>query len=117
MRTRRLLGFLLMIGLGIGLGLFLGWGPLARAGKAGLPLSSLRSDYRTDYVLMVAEIYAQEGSRSLAAERLQALGDATPLSMVQQAIIQAQTYGYSSQDIRTLAELAQALQLPGVKTP
>jgi hypothetical protein len=108
-----LIAFLLMIGLGVVAGLLLGWGPLASNGRNGLPLSSLRSDYRTDYVLMVAETYAHQGSRSQAVEQLQALDQQmTPLSVVQLAIIQAQTYGYSSQDIRTLANLAQALQLP-----
>ncbi|MBP7228038.1 MAG: hypothetical protein KA988_02930 [Longilinea sp.] len=117
MRTRRLLAFLLMIGLGVVAGLLLGWGPLARTGKSGLPLSSLRSDFRSDYVLMIAEVYAQDGNRTQALEQLQALDEQmTPLSLVQQAIIQAQSLGYSSHDIRTLADLAQALQLPSLPT-
>ena len=46
---------------------------------------SLREDYRTDYVLMVAEIYSSEDSLELAVIRLAVLGPENPQMIVAEA--------------------------------
>ncbi len=66
--VRRLI-FLIVILLSLGVGLFFGW--VIKPGvQVGSPLSSLREDFRTDYVLMVAEVYNKDGDLTAAAARL-----------------------------------------------
>ncbi|WP_299026329.1 hypothetical protein [uncultured Thermanaerothrix sp.] len=108
MRLWRVLGFLFTLAVGLGLGLYLGWGILAAQPKDMTP-ETLRADYQADYVLMVAEIYQREGDVNAAAQRLALLGE-SPLRKVQEAILTAQQLGYAREDIETLARLFQALQ-------
>lgn len=114
MRIWRLLGFLFTLAIGLGLGLYLGWGILAAQPNDTSP-DTLRADYRADYVLMVAEIYQHEGDPDAAIQRLALLGE-SPLRRVQEAILTAQQLGYARQDIETLARLFQALQTHPVPT-
>lgn len=107
----RWLGFLIAILLGLAAGLLIGWGLIPRPYANTAP-PDLRADYQTDYVLMVAEIYQDDGDLSAARQQLGALGDASPLRLVQQAIVNAQSLGYASSDIQALARLAQDLQPP-----
>ncbi len=107
MRTKRLFFFLLSIGLGVGLGLLYGWvinPPTAHDMQA----SELRSDYRTDYVLMVAEIYGDDLDLQAASARLSLVGD--PQQLAQEAILAAQQTGYAFTDVETLARLLQGFQ-------
>jgi hypothetical protein len=108
MRIFRLLLFLAAILVGIAAGLYFGW--VLNPPKAGASsLSSLRQDYRTDYVLMVAEAYRSEGDVSHAAARLTTLGSETPARLAQQAILAARDLNYSNDDVEMLAQLSQAL--------
>lgn len=108
MRLWRILGFLFTLAVGLGLGLYLGWGILAAQPQNTTP-DTLRADYQADYVLMVAEIYQHEGDVNAAAQRLALLGE-SPLRKVQEAILTAQQLGYAREDVETLARLFQALQ-------
>ena len=70
---------------------------------------SLRSDYQADYVLMVAEIYHQQGDLNTAIGRLTFLGDRPTAEIIQDAIVTGSQIGYSSEDLELLSELNDAL--------
>lgn len=71
---------------------------------------NLSEDYRTDYILMVAEAYQSERDSSLAAQRLAMLGSDPPVQIVNNAIEYAQTQGFAQDDITLLQELLTAMQ-------
>jgi len=77
---------------------------------------ALRSDYRTDYVLMVAQIYDAEKDLSKANQRLEFLQGETPARLSQIAVIKAGELGYDRRDLELLARLAQAM-LAGAEGP
>ncbi|GAP13425.1 hypothetical protein LARV_01179 [Longilinea arvoryzae] len=110
MRIGRILWFLISILVGMALGLLYGW-VINPGVEIQAPASTLRADYRTDTVLMVAEIYASRQDTALAADQLKLLGEETPLLIVQQAILTAQDLNYPAADITNLANLAQGLSL------
>jgi hypothetical protein len=74
----RWLRFILAIVTGIGLGLLVGW-LISPVKYVNTTPDSLGGDYKTDYVLMVAEVYQAEGNLTLAAQRLALLGKQPPL--------------------------------------
>jgi hypothetical protein len=111
MSPQRWLFFALSILAGLGLGLFYGW-VISPVQYVDTSPDSLRVDYRSDYVLMVAEVYQVEQDPFLAARRLSLLGSALPPhELVAQALQFAQDNGYAPQDIRLLQSLAIALQI------
>ena len=116
MRSRRLIGFLLAIALGVAAGLWIGWSFFAPSNSNNAP-QSLRSDFQTDVVLMIAEVYEADNDLNAARTQLDLLESEDYLRTVQQAIVNAQSLGYSSTDIKALANLAQGLQLPTYAAP
>jgi hypothetical protein len=99
-----MIGFVLAIILGAFAGLMYGWliqPPAAR----NTELSSLRSDYKTDYVLMVARAYPEPADASAALIQLKELEPTNPLGAIQSALLSAQQLGYSEIDLRALAAL------------
>jgi len=74
-------------------------------------LDTLDGDYKTDYVLMVAESYANQPDASLAVGQLSKLSAGTPVEVVLQAILFAERAGYAEQDLLRLRSLLEALQL------
>ncbi len=120
MRKARILFFVFAILVGIAAGLYYAW--VINPGKpAPVTLPNLRQDFRTDYVLMVAESYQADGDLALAKGRLAALGGDTPARVAQEAILAAGNLNYSVQDVQSLAKLAQALlsqsSAPGSPAP
>ena len=107
--SARWIGFLLSILVGLSLGLLYGW-VISPVEYVDVAPSSLRIDYQTDYVLMVAEIFQQERDVDMAAARLTFLGDSPPLERVQAAIAFARQAGYSDMDMHRLEALQEALQ-------
>jgi hypothetical protein len=109
MSMSRRFWFLVMILAGLGLGLLYGWviNPVKYIDTSP---DSLRSDYKADYILMVAEAYRAEGDPALAARRLAFLGSTPPLEMAQQAVLYAGTAKYPPSDVDLLIRLVQALQ-------
>ena len=95
-----------MIAIGIGLGILIGW-ELAPVRYAESGPHTLRQDYRTDYVLMVAEVYEVQGDLAMALAQLVTLGDGSPAAMVQEAIAYAQEAGYSPDDLARMLALAE----------
>ena len=108
MQTKRTLWFSISIVIGIAAGLFYGWtiNPRRTAASSG---SSLRSDYKADYVLMVAEVFQKDKDVSLAVSRLALLGDNPPMRTVQMAILKASELGYEERDMQLMGKLSQAL--------
>jgi hypothetical protein len=100
--------FLLAILLGFGLGLFYTWRVNPRD-NTNAELNALRVDYKTDYVLMVAEIYNQDGSLDNAIERLTRLTLAPSDKIVSNAILFAEREGYPPEDLVLMRTLLNGL--------
>jgi hypothetical protein len=102
--------FFLAIALGVAAGMYYGWviSPVTYVDTAP---NSLRIDYKTDYVLMVAEAYQVEGDLFLAARRLALLGDLPPVEMIAQAIEFASQNDYPSADLALIQKLSIELQV------
>jgi hypothetical protein len=105
----RWLRFLIAILVGIGLGLIYGWliSPVKYVDTAP---DTLHIQYKTDYVLMVAETYQADNNLEMALRRLGALGSLAPGEMVFQAIVFAQRAGYTDADLRLMQNLLNNLQ-------
>jgi hypothetical protein len=105
----RRIWFVITILLGVILGLAYGWviNPVKYVDTSP---DTLRSDYKVDFVLMVAEVYHKDEDIVLAIQRLAILGDPDPLNMVQDVILQANQLGYSADDVELLMKLDQVLE-------
>jgi hypothetical protein len=101
----RVVRFLIGLALGMALGLGYAWRiqPVAYYDTAP---DSLRQDYRTDYVLMVAQSYEGEADLRLALLRLAALGPQPPADIVEQAVVFAEANGFAAADLESLGQLA-----------
>src|SRR5271157_219688 len=95
--------------IGIGLGLLYGW-EINPVQFVDTTPASMRADYRTDYVLMIAEAYHADQNTDLAIRRLAVLGSDSPANIAAQALQTGQSIGYSTHDISLLQELTRALQ-------
>ena len=100
---------LLMTALGIAIGLLYGWiiNPVKFVDTTP---ASLRVDYRTDYVLMVAEAYHSDQNIELAVRRLAIFGGETPAAISAQALLAGRQMNYSQNDLTLLQELTRAMQ-------
>lgn len=105
LRTRVILGLVL----GLLSGLVIGWLVLPLEYVDTDP-SSLRIDFRTDYVLMTAAAYAGEGDIELAQVRLAALGPQPPSEIVAEAIAYAEENAFGQSDLQVLRQLAVGLR-------
>jgi hypothetical protein len=111
----RWIRFILVVAVGIGLGLFYGW-VIDPVKYVDTTPDFLRRDYKSDYVLMVAEAYNSEHDIGLAQSRLALLGTKTPVDIVQQAVLFAlekDSNGkqhYIDADVSLMRALLQALQ-------
>lgn len=107
----RWLLFLITIAIGAAAGLYYGWVVSPVQYVDSYP-STLRADYKTDYVLMVAEAYQAEGDLSLAMRRLAVLGDTTPDESVNKALLFAISINppYPQADLALMQKLANDLQ-------
>ncbi len=113
MKVNRLAGFLIAILLGMVVGVVYGW--VINPGDATrVEISSLRADYKTDYVLMVSEGYAVDGNISAAMDYLEHLQPRESLLSVQAALLYAQQTGYSDYELQLMANLEKSLVAAGV---
>lgn len=105
----RWIAFFFMIALGAAAGMLYGWviNPVEYVDTAP---NSLRQDYKTDYVLMVAEAYRLDEDIGLAARRLASLGDQSASSHMSLALAFAVQNGYPQSDLLTMRTLAEALE-------
>jgi Na+/H+-dicarboxylate symporter len=108
-----------MIFIGILAGLAYGW--LIQPGiRSDLPLKSLRQDFKSDYVLMVAEIYDKDGDLKLAIQRLDQMEPGNPIQLTSNALVYARSAGYSINDLDLISRLIQDMQgssAPAEATP
>ena len=100
--------FLVAVLLGSIIGLFYGW-VVNPVEYVDIAPESLRVDYRTDYVLMVAEAYQVDKDMGLAVRRLALLGSSTPTDLVANALNYAFQHDYASQDLSLFQALGEAL--------
>ncbi len=107
-RRRRWLVFLLSILVGLAGGLYYGW-EVRPVRYVDTTPDTLRQDYKTDFVLMVAEAWEATGDVSLARRYLALLGE-DPAAQVRQALDYAVQVGYSPADLHRLRTLLQAVQ-------
>lgn len=100
---------LIAVLIGAALGLLYGW-VINPVKFIDTTPDSLRSDYRTDYILMVAETYHTKSDAGLAARRLSIFGGETPATIASQALQTGRQIGYSQNDLSLLEELMRAMQ-------
>jgi hypothetical protein len=105
----RWIRFFLAILVGVGLGLLYGW-VIRPVDYVDTSPDTLRIDYKTDYILMVAEAYQGEGDLQLVIRRLALLGNVAPVEMVYEAILFAEKAGYADADLAMMQTLLGALQ-------
>jgi hypothetical protein len=94
---------------GIGIGLAYGWF-INPVDYFDLTPDTLRSDYKADYVLMVAEAYRSEQDPGLAARRLAVFGSQSPSEIAATGLADARISGFPNEDIAQMQELVTALQ-------
>ncbi len=102
--------------LGIAGGVYYGW-VINPVKLVDTTPASLRTDYRTDYVLMVAESFHANQDEALASRRLTILGSQSPTAIASQALQQAQRSGYAAADVELMQALTRALQASQPVTP
>lgn len=100
--------FLLAIMVGAVIGALFGW-LIHPAKNASATPASLKSDYKADYVLMVAEAYHADQDLALAASRLALLGIKPPAEIARQALVSAEPH-YQDSDLSLMRSLSDALQ-------
>lgn len=105
----RWIRFFLAILVGVLAGLFYGWfiNPVEYVDTTP---DSMRIDYKSDYVLMVAEAFSVEKDPALAARRLVLLGPKSPDEITREAILFAESQGYTDADVALMRSLANALE-------
>jgi len=106
---KRWLPIFITVILGIALGLAYGW-LISPVEYTNVTPELLRSDFRTDYVLMVAEAYSVEQDPELSSERLAILGSEQPATLAAQAYEYAHQNAYAPDDLALIQELTVALQ-------
>jgi len=72
--------------------------------------ASLRIDFRTDYVLMVAERFHADRDQAGALRRISILATGSPSAICAEALSFARASSYSARDLELLDELNRALQ-------
>jgi hypothetical protein len=114
----RWIRFLIAIAIGSAAGMYYGWvlNPVEYIDTAP---ESLRIDYKTDFVLMVAESYDADEDLGLAVRRLGLLGDKPPKDIVVEAILFAVENEYAEADLALMQSLSDDLQTwnPSLEIP
>lgn len=105
----RYLLFLVMIVIGVVFGVFYAR-EINPVEVIDAPPDTLREDYKADYILMVAEVYAYEKDPALAARQLALLGTAKPVDLINQALVTALDLGYAPSDLIVMRDLAEAMK-------
>jgi len=104
-RTRRYIFFFAAILVGLAIGVIYGWvvNPVVYKHTG---MDTLRLDYKTDYVLMAAELYQSEGDLASALTRIAYIEASSPLAFVTTCIDYAEQHNYTREDIDIMWYLA-----------
>jgi len=105
----RILLFIVMIAVGAGAGLAYGWLLKPAAAPQEADLSRLRADFKTDWVLMAAEQFAETQDPLLALDELAKVEPKDPYALLVNAINYAQGVGYQPEDLAKMQALIKAL--------
>jgi hypothetical protein len=102
--------FLITIAIGLAAGLGYAWfvNPVQYVDTSP---NTLRTDYKADYVLMVAETYQVDGDLGAAVRRLAALGEKSPAAAIEKASQFAEQQHYAQADKILIQKLANAIQV------
>lgn len=100
--------FLIAIVVGTGLGLIYGW-VINPVEYVDTTPRTLKIDYKTDYVLMVAEVYQADGDLPQATRRLALLQEMPLSELTHKALLFAQRIGYADRDLAQLRALHQSI--------
>lgn len=107
---RRFVFFAIAIMVGISVGLAFGW-VISPVQYTDTGPHTLRIDYKTDFVLMVAELYHADRDIAAALSRLAFLGDdKPPLQMVKEAIQYGEANNYAPEDLQKMTALAATIE-------
>ena len=105
----RWIRFFFSILIGIGLGLAYGWILNPPDDQSSTP-ETLRIDYKTDFVLMVAESYQSNSDIQLASHRLSLISITQPYQQIEEALNFANKVGYNEKDISSIQILLNAFE-------
>jgi len=105
----RWIKFFIVIALGLAAGLIYGWA-ISPVEYTNTTPDTLRADYRSDYVLMVAEVFHADQNVDEAARRLGMLGSEPPAKIASQALDYARQNNFPASDLALLQSLTAALQ-------
>ena len=105
----RVLLFIVMIAVGAGAGLAYGWLLKPAAAPQEADLSRLRADFKTDWVLMTAEQFAETQDPLLALDELAKVEPKDPYALLVNAINYAQGVGYQPEDLAKMQALIEAI--------
>ena len=109
MKTRRFIFFFLAILVGVGAGLAFGWMMMPPAAPRNAPLASLRADFKTDLVLMVAEEFQTAPDSMQALTQLDKLDESDPITLLGNSIQYAQAIGYPEEDLKLMQDLLNSM--------
>lgn len=73
------------------------------------PLASLRADFKTDLVLMVAEHFQTEPDAMQALTQLDRLDDGDPITLLGNSIQYAQAIAYPQEDLKLMQDLLNSI--------
>ena len=79
------------------------------AAPTNAPLGSLRTDFRTDLVLMVAEDFQTEPDSMQALTRLDKLDGGDPITLLGNSIQYAEGVGYPEEDLKLMRDLLNSI--------
>ena len=105
MKTRRFVFFFLAILVGVGAGLAIGWLMMPPAAPRNAPMNSLRADFKTDLVLMVAEDFQTRPDSMRALDQLDKLDESDPITLLGDSIQYSQEIGYPEEDLNIMRNL------------
>lgn len=106
--VRFLLSLLVMLIVGLGIGVYLGWVQFP-VEYIDSPASALAQRYKDEYTVMVANGYRYDRDLNGALERLRILGEPNIPAYVQELTERYITNSQDLNDIRTLVVLAEGL--------
>ncbi len=105
MKRQRFIFFFLAILIGVGAGLAFGWLMMPPAAPRNAPIGSLRTDFKTDLVLMIAEEFHTTPDPMLALDQLNKLDNGDPITLLGKSIQYAQAIGYPEDDQHLMRDL------------